>query len=260
MSHHPITAPEVWVRTAAEVLDAPSDQFGPTVIGALRQIVPSDRGLILVYRRSSHPWMLYSEKLDEYSSELRGRDYLQRGYLLDPYYRSFLKGLSEGVYTLRDLGDDALDPGDPRGWTTSDHVTYLAPVSGDSCVVLLLFRDQPGWYRPEDLEACRALQRAVCPALRDHWATHRTSGDSLQRQVQRALDRFGSDVLTPRERAVIRLLLRGCSSKATGLELGIAPSTAAIHRKRAYAKLDVSSQAELFHLFISSLSSKDAVD
>jgi DNA-binding CsgD family transcriptional regulator len=52
---------------------------------------------------------------------------------------------------------------------------------------------------------------------------------------------------------VVRLLLRGHTARSTAERLGIVESTAAIHRKRAYAKLGVNSQSELFYLFIRAL-------
>jgi hypothetical protein len=48
-------------------------------------------------------------------------------------------------------------------------------------------------------------------------------------------------------------VLRGHSSDSISQQLGIAQGTVKIHRKNIYNKLKISSQSELFSLFISSL-------
>lgn len=53
-------------------------------------------------------------------------------------------------------------------------------------------------------------------------------------------------VLTDRERAVCLGILSGRKTEAIADDLGIAPSTAVTYRKRAYAKLGITSRASLF--------------
>jgi DNA-binding CsgD family transcriptional regulator len=55
--------------------------------------------------------------------------------------------------------------------------------------------------------------------------------------------------LSPREAEVCAHIVLGYSALAIGLNLGIAVSTVATHRKRAYRKLDVCSQNELFQRY-----------
>jgi DNA-binding CsgD family transcriptional regulator len=64
---------------------------------------------------------------------------------------------------------------------------------------------------------------------------------------------IGEGILTPREREVVELTLRGHSADAIGKLLGIAPGTVRIHRKNIYAKLRINSQGELFSEFISAI-------
>jgi DNA-binding CsgD family transcriptional regulator len=62
-------------------------------------------------------------------------------------------------------------------------------------------------------------------------------------------------VLTRREQQVIELVLLGNSTRLVADKLGISAETVKLHRKHAYAKLDISSQAELFYLFVDALAS-----
>jgi DNA-binding CsgD family transcriptional regulator len=256
------SAPLAWAPVVAEVLAAVDGAgFGPALLRGLRRVVACERGVFQLLRRDQRPWMLHTERAADPAVVRQGRAYLEGGYLLDPYYRAVLGGAGDGLHTPAEFADDALDAEDSRGWRSAHHVAFLARVSPDACLVLLLLRTRgaPGFELGE-IALCRALERAVCTAMRLHWTAYaqrvvrpgHDAGD-LYARVQLAVDRFGSESLTPRECEVIRLLLRGASSKAAAAKLGISPATAALHRKRAYAKLAVSCQAELFDLFIRSL-------
>src|SRR5687768_5005526 len=72
----------------------------------------------------------------------------------------------------------------------------------------------------------------------------------LHRQIERAISEFGRELLTTRERAVVRLILLGLPSKVAAMKLQIAPKTEGVHRRNAYAKLGVRSQAALFRQFL----------
>jgi DNA-binding CsgD family transcriptional regulator len=65
-----------------------------------------------------------------------------------------------------------------------------------------------------------------------------------------AFSRFAADQLTPREQLIVSMILRGHSSLSISLHLGIAEGTVKNHRKHLYCKLGISSQSELFHLFV----------
>ena len=65
---------------------------------------------------------------------------------------------------------------------------------------------------------------------------------------------FGSDILTQRESEVVKLILTGHSGLAISLKLGTSQATAKTHRRNVYSKFEISSQAELFSLFINFLS------
>lgn len=56
------------------------------------------------------------------------------------------------------------------------------------------------------------------------------------------------DVLSTRERAVCLGILAGQKTELIAAEIGVAPSTVVTYRKRAYAKLGISSRASLFAL------------
>ena len=73
-------------------------------------------------------------------------------------------------------------------------------------------------------------------------------------RLETAVEQFGGEILTRREREVVRLLLRGHSVKSTAGVLDLAPGTVKIHRRNIYAKLGISSQSQLFSRFFDFLS------
>ena len=82
-----------------------------------------------------------------------------------------------------------------------------------------------------------AIQRAV---RRSRQAMHRRS---MTLEAQRALS-----ALSPREKETFDCLVRGSTTEAVALELGIALQTAKVHRSRVMQKLGVRSVADLVRL------------
>lgn len=77
----------------------------------------------------------------------------------------------------------------------------------------------------------------------------------MRERLHSALGAFVSSVLTRREQQVIELVPLGHSPRLVAEKQGISAETEKLHRKHAYAKLDISSQAELFYLFVEALAS-----
>ena len=90
-----------------------------------------------------------------------------------------------------------------------------------------------------------------------YWSQAATDEQSpnIRARMQHALDHFGASLLTQREKQVVHLILHGHTTKTVSEELNIVVETVKLHRKHAYAKLDINSQSELFYLFIDSLMS-----
>lgn len=64
--------------------------------------------------------------------------------------------------------------------------------------------------------------------------------------------------LTPREADIVRLILLGFPNVKIADTLGVSSGTVKNHRWRLYYKLDITTERELFHLFLSALLSLDA--
>lgn len=59
--------------------------------------------------------------------------------------------------------------------------------------------------------------------------------------------------LTPRERDIVRLILKGYPSSSIAIKLGLSAGTVKNHRYRLYAKLDITTEREVFSLFLNDI-------
>jgi DNA-binding CsgD family transcriptional regulator len=113
------------------------------------------------------------------------------------------------------------------------------------------------------MEPLRKLAGLAIKVLhRHHLATERAPGEptrsaeDLRRNALAHLRKvFGSERhgLTQREAEVCAYIVLGYSALAISLNLGISVNTVTTHRKRAYAKLCVCSQNELFERYFTAV-------
>ena len=108
-----------------------------------------------------------------------------------------------------------------------------------------------------EVRALKAVWPVVDAACRKNWqdlALDEAAPRPRSRSGSRhAFQSIGEGILTPRERQVVELTLRGHSADAIGGLLGISPGTVRIHRRNIYSKLRISSQGELFSAFIKAM-------
>lgn len=89
---------------------------------------------------------------------------------------------------------------------------------------------------------------------------HRSPGP-LATTGKLALEAFcRSFDLTPREAEIVRLSFVGLPNLAIAKQLGVSVGTVKNHRWRLYYKLDITTERELFHLFLSTLLSLERSD
>jgi len=229
------------------------------LLGALTH---ADDIMIVLYRRGQAPELVHDRSAGSEGAANLAL-YLKGAYLLDPFYRAFADGVAPGCYRLQDLAPSAFRASEYfrlhyARTGLGDEIGYLLQPAPALCVHLSLGRRAPR-ARFSATEHRRLIDFE--PALRElvarHWASP-AAGEAapLNTALDSALKFFGRDFLTERETEVLQLLLRGHSTKSIAERLRISPETVKLHRKHSYAKLDVSSQAELFHLFIDSLGSR----
>lgn len=239
---------------------------GETLAGALADalatLVSNEGTCLLAFHRHSSPEVLH------HSLEPAGRKhyldrYLAGPYLLDPLYQLALDRERPTVCRFRDKVPDRFRSSEYyRQYCERTHlldeIDYLCDVADDTTLALVVGRRTRKFSRSE-LDRLVSVAPTVVVTMREIWRRPRAgmegrSGDAnMHRRLTECFDSFGESVLTDREREVSQLLLRGHSSKSIARELDIAPGTVMVHKRNLFSKLGISSQYQLFSLFIDNL-------
>ncbi len=254
---------EQFSKQVAELIPAIGHcEFPEKLIHMFKQLVPIDDATILVYPGTDLPIVEYFE-LPEPSASSTLDIFMKGAFLLDPYYLAATRDKKFGVFRMRELAPMGFKDSEYyKTWYKNcgyqDECGYLIPISGSGFINIALGRTAT--RTPFTRKQLTVLE-AICPTVnalcQQHWAESGTEpgGVNLREQLQSALESFGSSLLTDREVQVINLVLHGHSTKTVAEKLSISMETVKLHRKHAYAKLEISSQAELFYLFLDSLMS-----
>ena len=110
---------------------------------------------------------------------------------------------------------------------------------------------------PEINSVQLANLQTVMPVLSALCRKQQSAGEgeiTFSAPLDKAFRKFGRDHLSARECEVIQLIPKGHSNKSIALLLAISVDTVKVYNKRFHAKLGISSQAELFSLFLESIS------
>ncbi|MCB1422326.1 MAG: helix-turn-helix transcriptional regulator [Nitratireductor sp.] len=184
-------------------------------------------------------------------------DYLLGPFLLDPFYTRAMSSPDPGLMVMRQLSPDQFHKSE--FFRKHYHLTEIADeigiafeVNPGSVTVASITRPKRQMrFTPRERKRFENAAPLLAALGRKLWQRNSpTVGTSGTRQIEHALKGFCGDVLSRREVEIVSLILKGHSSVSTGEVLGITPGTVKIHRKNIYAKLGISSQAELFNRFI----------
>lgn len=258
-----------WHEQLASVIAASeSAVFPETMVRALRHLVRFDYSVWFVYRGNQRPVCVY----DTFTPEERTvfvEDYQLGPYLLDPFYKLSTDRTQPGLYRLREIAPDRFYHSEYfrsyyRRTRLAEEIAFLVNLqNGPQMTISLMRAGSSAPFSDRDLAKLKRVEPIVQSAssrqwrnetdLRDHYIGSAADPSSAGSPVSTAFENFGSDKLTIREREVVRMVLRGHSSESIGKHCGITTGTVKIHRKNIYAKLGISTQSELFSLFISEL-------
>jgi DNA-binding CsgD family transcriptional regulator len=238
-----------------------TEEFCARLLAFLHACVTFDSAVMLAYPDDSTLVVLHDE-LE--AGDRAGFDgpYRNGLYMLSPLYAHSRSG-ERGCFHISEIA--------PEGFTESefyqiyystnnsiDQVAFLLQSAAGTPIALSLERTSSlGLFEQSELAVFAGLSELLIalvgqnswPVMEQQASTH----PDLHGHVQKVLSLFGSSVLTPREREVVRLILRGYPSKSVARELDISIQTEQVHRKNIYQKLHISSHSELFTLFFDAI-------
>lgn len=257
-------ASQQWHSLLAGVLEqAGGPAFAGALVDAIDEVAGIDSAILFAFRQRDLPLILH-DRLAEAERDAFYSTWLSGVYLLSPFYRAFRQGIEDGFHLVQELAPAGFRTGEYyRKYylhtASSDLGGFMVRIDADATVVVTVGRRLPRQrFTRAELVRLRAIWPMVSALVVRHSAAIDAGRPELRQAARHArfeqsLAQFGGDALSRREREVARLLLSGHSSKAVARELGISPETARVHRKHIYGKLGVSSQGDLFSLFIAHL-------
>lgn len=251
-------------KLAAIMPEIGSDRLPSLLISMLKSLVPFDDAMILHYRNNVTP-MVYYNDIPHQQRATQIDSFINGAFVLDPFYRAAIDQKLSGFHRLTDLAPEGFEKTEYyrnyfKYTEIKDEVGYIIHLSPTEFLNISLSRmsltQRFNRTQTSILHDINDVLEAIC---KQQWCDQESSSTTqenhLPEQLDSALKHFGTAYLTDRESQVVQLFLHGHSTKSIAERLGISPETVKLHRKNSYAKLDVSSQAELFYLFIDSLAS-----
>lgn len=279
-------------QTLTAVINAiGSAGFARRLAKLVNAYVASDCCLVLSYQASGAALYLYDDLTTK--RELLFSDYLNGLYAQDPFYRALRQGLSDGVYSLKNVLEKA-GGSEPEyaagfyqatGW--QQELGLVITLHSGQWLTLFLGRLSSTPFTAAEQAALTQLLPMLSALCHQHWprgaanlaqaplmkpeiparkdalgaSNPNSSSDSdpdlnsssMRARVEQALASFGQSRLTVREQQVANLLLQGLDNAAIASRLGIGEGTVKNHRKHLYRKLAIDSQAALFARFINHL-------
>jgi DNA-binding CsgD family transcriptional regulator len=255
------------IATLIDGLSTPA--FGEALDAMLRRATAFDLSGVFVFPYDARPLLLH----DGYTRHVAPQAwaaYLGGAYLLDPFYVACNNRHPPGLWRMRDLApDDFFDTQfstsrevhpcvSTQSGSLVEEVGFLVPLEGGITATYSLMRVKGHLgFSDTELDNLRAYEPIVQAAIRAIWK--REAGRPALAQAGRhdlmeeAFGRLCAERLTLQQRNIVRLILRGHSNASIGESIGISEGTVRIHRKNIYKRLAISSQAELFRIFIDHL-------
>lgn len=226
----------------------------------------SESCLVAQFDTSGGATPLY-HNLDADLTESTITPYFAGAYLLDPFYTLFRNTADSGIFRLADCApDDFFNSEYYRSYYLNtglvDEVGILLRISRNTCVLASCGNRGDEKFTTLKISKLQSAIRVLEALCRKH--LDMTEHDAMPAPLKRPLDvafrNFGKDVLSRREREVVQLILKGHSNKSIAKLLDISLDTVKVYNKRFHVKLNVSSQAELFSLFLEAISTAPLED
>lgn len=237
----------------------------------LCEVVSFDFSTIFAYPFGRRPLFLH-DGYQHYASAQALDAYLGGTYLLDPFYTACTHGHTSGLWRMAELAPDdffssdffnsaevhpcvSMEPG-----ALVEEIGFIVPLRGGSSAVYSLMRMRGhAAFSDAEMERLRATEPVVRQTLRSHFRSLEDFPVPRKTLMEAAFERFCESSLTHQQRRIVQLILRGHSSTSIAEILELSEGTVKIHRKNIYRRLNISSQTELFNLFIQDMNRRPMV-
>jgi DNA-binding CsgD family transcriptional regulator len=253
-----------WHAAIAALLRAEDSTACCEALATALDLAVSNGGTCLIAFHQDAPPDVLHHSMEAAAAQHYLDRYLAGPYLLDPLFQLAMQTKRATVCRFRDATPDRFRSSEYyrqyyERTHLRDEMDFLMPVTDGTTLVLVVGRRQRRFAKAE-VDRLRLIEHVVYAAMQNIW--RRSDGSNrdarrderLHRRLRKCFDNFGEATLTDRERQISQLLLRGHSAKSVARELRISPGTVMVHKRNLFTKLGITSQYELFSLFIKNLS------
>lgn len=247
-----------WSTQLARLIAEPQNlELPKQLIATMRDLVSFDYSTGYLFRKNAAPLVVYDETPREPVS------YIDSPYLLDPAYARFVSGDLPVFCKLADLEPDDFRNSEfyakyYKELDIVEEICISVPVADDTTLHMSVYRTgRSEKFSANDEQLFESLSPVIAEVTRLWWAAgpagfseRDPQADRFHVHLENVLAKFGSSILTAREKQIVHLTMRGYSDKLTARELDITPGTVRNHKKSIFSKLQVSSQGQVFGLFL----------
>jgi len=239
-------------------------QFGPNLLGFFSSYIDFDELTVYFFPQNEKPRCVLVEAHGDRNAIAKSaaEQYVTDGYLDDVERIDLQIKLHGRSNIVSSVHRDEVINDDFRDWFDStaieDKVLWVARFGGGFLNTNLYRTSGKPHFNEAEIDAFLKLSRFAYSCLKVHLASIEPLDNSERRDIrlrtiEQLLSTNRSSALSARESEVCARIVMGYSTTAIALGLNIAENTVKTVRKHAYAKLEISSQNELFALVLESV-------
>jgi DNA-binding CsgD family transcriptional regulator len=232
-----------WISLLSRCIDSiGGDQFSDNLLGALKSITDFDYSVSFAYHQNEKPICLF-HTFTPGERVVFVDDYLKGPYLLDPFFKAWSE-YYRSYYVRTGLAEE---------------ICYIFYLLNDVAIAISLMRSgESQRFSAREFRLLESVASIVSSLAQRHWQAvpdwfetdaSKREPDENPAIIENTVGAIFGSRITPRETQVVAQVLEGHSSESIAKSLGISTGTVRIHRRNIYAKLDISSQQELFSIF-----------
>lgn len=266
------TESAAWVTRLAQCIDSiGADDFPLRLTDALKVLADIDYSVAFAYYKNEKPICL-SHSFSAKKRIIYVDDYLKGKYLLDPFFKACSRNIDTGLYRIRDIAPDSFHQTEYyRSYYNqtglSDEICYTFYIDKGVAIVISLMRSgESSRFSAREFRLLNSVVPIVVSLAQRHWrdipgkfniSSTKHEATEEHSLIENTVSAMFAKRLTPRETQVVVQVLEGHSSDSIAKDLGISVGTVRIHRRNIYAKLQISSQQELFAIFFKDITSRN---
>ncbi len=236
--------------------------FESCLLKLLNKVTPVDHCVVFTFGERGTGHLFTHGRMRVEEAQQLADDYVRNFHEQDPNFSQLSGATKGGEDCLIPLATDAdVDAAYQNHFFDRhdliDKASTIGKLEQGSVYCNFYRMGRSGPYSDKDWQLLESILPLITTLISTHYRFLQLSPADKQEQYRNARSLVHNIIsknvspfsqLTPREREVCERILLGYTSVGIGLDLNIAQSSVVTYRRRAYEKLDISTQNELFTL------------